>query len=78
MHVSYLAPNAGNGADLENYRGHRLSEVNVTITLPPSIRKILMVSNIKKSYLTTGLKGQPHVLVLSHLFEFLSCKSSVF
>lgn len=62
---------------LRSSHGHRLSEANVTIPLPPGIRKNLMVCDIKKSYLTTGLKGQPHVLVLNHLFAFLSCKSFV-
>ena len=63
---------------LRNSRGNRLSEVNVTIPLPASINFFLMVSDIKKSYLMKGLKGQPHVLVLSHLFAFLSSKSSIF
>ena len=63
---------------LRSSRGNKLSEVNVTIPLPPGIRKRLMASDIKKSYLTTGLKGKPHVLVLNHLFAFLSSKSSVF
>ena len=63
---------------MRSSHGNRLSEVNVTIPLPPGIRKILMVCDIKKSYLMAGLKGQPHVLVLNHLFAFLSCKSSVF
>ena len=62
---------------LRSSRGNKLSEANVTIPLPPGIKKNLMVSEIKKSYLMTGLKGKPHVLVifiylcflaLSHLF----------
>ena len=57
--------------------GNRLSEVNVTIPLPPGLKKSLMVIDVKKSYLMTGLKGKPHVLVLSHLFVFLSSKSFV-
>ena len=62
---------------LRSSRGNKLSEVNVTIPLPPGIRKSLMVCDIKKSYLMIGLKGKPHVLVVSHLFAFLSCKLSI-
>lgn len=53
---------------LASSSGDRTSEVNVTIPLPPGIRERVMVSDIKKSYLTTELKGKHHVLVLSHLF----------
>lgn len=74
----YLAPNVGNVVDLEKYSWTQtLSEVKVTIPLPPGIRKILMFCDIKKSYLMTKLKGKPHAFVVCHLFEVLSCKLSV-
>ena len=62
---------------LRSSHGNRLSEVNVAIPLPPGIKTSLVVSDIKKSYLMIGFKGQPHVLVLSHLFVSLSSNSFV-
>jgi len=58
-----LTPNSGNGADLEKYSWiQTLTEVVVTIPLPPGTKKGSIVCDIKKNRLKAGLKGQPNVL----------------
>lgn len=58
-----ITPNTGNGANLEKYSWTQtLSEVTVTIPLPPGTNKRSIVCDIKKTSLKAGLKGQPHVL----------------
>lgn len=58
-----LKPNAGNGADLEQYSWTQtLSEASVQIPVPPGTKSRAINCEIKKKQLTAGLKGQPSVL----------------
>uniref|UniRef100_A0A0D6R0B6 CS domain-containing protein n=1 Tax=Araucaria cunninghamii TaxID=56994 RepID=A0A0D6R0B6_ARACU len=58
-----IDPNSGNGADLEKYSWTQtLSEVTVTMPVPPGTKSRFIVCDIKKNHLKAGLKGQPHVL----------------
>ncbi|PHU14219.1 Nuclear migration protein nudC [Capsicum chinense] len=58
-----LAPNIGNGLDLDNYSwGQSIQEVNVTIPVPHGTKSKFIVCDIKKNHLTVGLKGQPPII----------------
>ncbi|XP_055832811.1 protein BOBBER 1-like [Solanum dulcamara] len=58
-----LAPNIGNGLDLDNYSwGQSMQEVNVNISVPLGTKSRFIVCDIKKSHLTVGLKGQPPII----------------
>ncbi|GLJ46623.1 hypothetical protein SUGI_0982380 [Cryptomeria japonica] len=58
-----LDPNSGNGADLENYSWTQtLSEVTITIPLPPGTVRRFIICEIKKNSLKAGLKGNNLIL----------------
>eukprot|EP00250_Pteridium_aquilinum_P002149 c12351_g1_i1 orf=87-1139(+) len=58
-----VKPNAGNGADHDNYSWTQtLSEATVQIPVPPGTKSRSITCEIKKKQLTAGLKGQPPVL----------------
>lgn len=58
-----LAPNAGNGADMEKYSWTQtLSEVYTTIPVPKGTKSRGLTVDIKKKRLFVGLKGQTPIL----------------
>lgn len=58
-----LAPNIGNGLDLDNYSwGQSIQEVNVNVPVPQGTKSRFIVCDIKKNHLTVGLKGQPPII----------------
>eukprot|EP00252_Welwitschia_mirabilis_P000234 TRINITY_DN10227_c0_g1_i1.p1 TRINITY_DN10227_c0_g1~~TRINITY_DN10227_c0_g1_i1.p1 ORF type:complete len:308 (+),score=72.95 TRINITY_DN10227_c0_g1_i1:87-1010(+) len=58
-----LTPNSGNGADLEKYSWTQtLSEVSISIPVPPGTKPRFIVCEIKKKHLKAGLKGQTPIL----------------
>lgn len=62
-----LKPNAGNGANLENYSWiQTLTDVEITIPLPVppggKFKSKDLVVDIKKKYLKVGVKGQPPII----------------
>lgn len=58
-----LKPNAGNGADLPNYKWTQiLSEVEIRIPLPIAVKARDVIVDIKKRSLTVGIKGHPLII----------------
>lgn len=60
-----MKPNAGNGADLPNYRWvQSLQEVEVRVPLkfPKSLKSRDVVVEFDKKYLKVGIKGQPLII----------------
>ncbi|KAL1822272.1 protein BOBBER 1 [Daucus carota subsp. sativus] len=58
-----LAPNAGNGLDMENYSwGQSLQEVTITIPVPLGTKSRSILLEMKKNHLKVGLKGQPPII----------------
>ncbi|CAK9136508.1 unnamed protein product [Ilex paraguariensis] len=58
-----LAPNKGNGLDLEKYSwGQSLQEVTITIPLPPGTKSRSISWELKKNHLKVGLKGQSPII----------------
>ncbi|KAK1290880.1 Protein BOBBER 1 [Acorus calamus] len=58
-----MAPNTGNGLDLENYSWTQtLQETTVVIPVPPGTKSRNVSCEIKKNHLKVGLKGQPPII----------------
>ncbi|GFR52746.1 hypothetical protein Agub_g15357 [Astrephomene gubernaculifera] len=58
-----LKPNAARGADLDRYSwGQTLSEVTVSIPVPPGTKGRMLDVSISRNRLRVGLKGQPPIL----------------
>ncbi|KAM7499766.1 hypothetical protein LguiA_024180 [Lonicera macranthoides] len=58
-----LAPNKGNGLDLEKYSwGQSLQEVTINIPVPPGTKSRSILCEIKKNHLKVGLKGHPPII----------------
>lgn len=58
-----LAPNRGNGLDLEKYSWTQsLQEVNINIPVPAGTKARFVVCEIKKNHLKVGIKGQPPII----------------
>jgi hypothetical protein len=58
-----LKPNAGNGADLPNYRWTQtLSELEVRVPLPIKVKARDCIVEFTKKTLKIGIKGQPLIL----------------
>ncbi|KAM7490264.1 hypothetical protein LguiA_033185 [Lonicera macranthoides] len=58
-----LAPNKGNGLDMEKYSwGQSLQEVTINIPVPPGTKSRSILCEIKKNHLKVGLKGQPTII----------------
>ncbi|KAL8127819.1 protein BOBBER 1-like [Apium graveolens] len=58
-----LAPNSGNGLDMENYSwGQSLQEVTINIPVPLGTKSRSISFEMKKKHLKVGLKGQPPII----------------
>ncbi|KAL5805063.1 hypothetical protein ACOSQ3_031863 [Xanthoceras sorbifolium] len=58
-----LAPNKGNGLDMDNYSWTQtLEEVSLTVPIPPGTKARSVVVEMKKDRLKVGLKGQPPII----------------
>ncbi|KAK1392234.1 CS domain-containing protein [Heracleum sosnowskyi] len=58
-----LAPNAGNGLDMENYSWTQsLQEVTINIPVPLGTKSRSISFEMKKKHLKVGLKGQPPII----------------
>lgn len=58
-----LAPNAGNGADLEKYKWiQTLGDIELRVPLPISVKGRDCVVNFTKKKLQIGLKGHPLII----------------
>ncbi|XP_021289430.1 protein BOBBER 2-like [Herrania umbratica] len=61
--MSKLTPNKANGLDTENHSwGQNLQEATVSIPVSQGTRSRDVICDIKKKYLTIGLKGQAPIL----------------
>ena len=59
----FVAPNKGNGYDLENYSWvQTLQEVTVNVPVPSGTKARSVVCEIKKNRLKLGLKGQDPII----------------
>ncbi|KAA8533604.1 hypothetical protein F0562_030962 [Nyssa sinensis] len=58
-----LAPNSGNGLDLDKYSwGQSLQEVTINIPVSLGTKSRFIACDIKKNHLKVGLKGQPPII----------------
>lgn len=58
-----LKPNAGRGADYEHYSWTQtLSEVSVSVPVPPGTKAKMLDVVIKKDHIKVGVKGQPPII----------------
>merc|ERR550519_3164344 len=63
-----MKPNAGNGADLPNYKWTQsLEEIELRVPLPMAVKARDVVVNLAKKSLKLGLKGHP--LIIDGEFE---------
>ncbi|KAL8095743.1 protein BOBBER 1-like [Apium graveolens] len=72
-----IAPNAGNGLDMDNYSwGQSLQEVNINIPVPSGTKSRDIVLEMKKNHLKVGLKGQP-MIIDAELFQSIKVDDSI-
>merc|ERR1739844_592516 len=58
-----IKPNAGNGADLPNYKWTQtLEELELRVPLPMAVKSRDMICDLQKRHLKIGLKGHPLII----------------
>ena len=66
------APNKGNGLDMDSYSWvQTLQEVTINVSVPPGTKSRFITCEIKKNHLKVGLKGQPPIIDVSYVFQFI-------
>ena len=66
------APNKGNGLDMDSYSWvQTLQEVTINVPVPPGTKSRFITCEIKKNHLKVGLKGQPPIIDVSYVFQFI-------